>query len=481
MQQTETYSNTRLIPKFALLVLARVVSPLALFAIVVLIARLRGQGVLGEFSTVWVWLTIFQLASFLGLGEYVSKEVGARRGDASRYLTHGLLLGFFYSIVCAVLMAAAGAVLKYPDAVKHGITIGSVSIPFFVCTLTCQSVFTALQEIRFVAITALLEHTALLIACATVIGNGYGIVPLMWSVVVVRAMAAALNLVVSHRWVVPIRLEVDWNFWVGLLAPVAVFGVTGLCSQLFRRVSVVLLSKMDSMETVGIFSSAARLGEICLIVPSTFYLLILPIAASGYRKHKETTTGQIEGYARDLFVVVFLMVGGGWVLAEALLALVYGQPFAEAGWILRILMLVLLVHSAEIVYGMCCQAAGYHKITMYFSLLRAGIGIVLGVILIRQWGGVGAAVSILCSSAISLVMLQGVMKSKLGGLRWTQIIKKPALACSILVVALYPLKEHVNVLVLATIFISGFVLLLFLMNGFAPLQEKPLSTGRELK
>jgi len=309
------------------LIAARLVTPLASFVIIVLVARMWGPTFLGQYNTIWVWLAIFLHISLFGIGEYISKEVGAKRDSGAYYLTHGLLFVLFTSLICAVIMAGGAVLFKYPEEVKHGIMIASLALPFSAFILIFQAIFTVFQKIKYIGLACILESFLFLLMGSAVIIKGYGLINLVWCLVLARLLSSGLNFFIAHRYIARLRFQIDWDFFKKLLAPVAVFGLTGMASYIFWRVDVVMLSKMTDMAAVGLYSSARKLMEVCLLLPLNFYILNLPIAAQGYKNFRESVHQKIEKYTKELFVLVFFIFGFSIFFAESILRI---MPLAQS-------------------------------------------------------------------------------------------------------------------------------------------------------
>ncbi len=455
-----------MIRQLVTLMTVRLASPLASFLIIVLVARVWGRAILGQYNTVWAWLTIFQFISLFGLGEYISKEVGANHASGSKYLTHGLVFGVFSSLVCAIAMCGGAVLLEYPDEMKYAIMTASLALPFNACILICQATFMAFQKIRYIALACILETSLFLALGSAVIIHGYGLIMLFWSLIFSRVLASGLNLFLAHRRIARLSFHIDWGFFRTLFAPVAIFGLTGVAYQIFMRIDIVMLSKMTDMIAVGLYSSASKLMEMCLILPMTFYILNLPVAAKEYTS-RESGHRKIETYARQLFILVFLVFGLGFLFAKSILGLTYGGPFMKAGWILKILMLAFLIHSGDMVLGMSCQAAGYHKFAMYVAIMRAATNVVFNFLFIPIWGAFGAALATLLSISLSFGTFQYFVKRTLGSISWIRIVRKPASVCLLMMALLFPLADRLNPWLLGCLFLLAYVFLLFAMNGFS--------------
>jgi PST family polysaccharide transporter len=312
-----------------------------------------------------------------------------------------------------------------------------------------------------------LENVLFIVTGAIVVIQGYGFVNLFWCLVLARASAAIFNLLVVHYYVAPLRFQIDWGFFREFLPPLAIFGVSSLAYQVFMRIDVVMLSKMTDMDTVGLYSSAANLMEVCTLVLIIFYILNLPAAAKGYRTIGTQIHDRIESNASQLFILVFLVFGFGFCFAQLIMPLVYGSSFVEADWILRILMVAFLIQAAESILAMSCLASDHHREVMYVVVGRAVVNIGLNLVFIPMMGALGAALATALSILFSLVAFQIFMKRSLGSLRWIRMLGKPALACLLVIGLLFPLADHVDAFLLGGVFLAGYGFLVFALNGFS--------------
>jgi O-antigen/teichoic acid export membrane protein len=467
MASIKTKSEPTMIYKLIGLILVRLTAPATSFLLIILIARMWGQELLGQYVTILVWLTLFLCISLFGLSEFMSREVGARPGKVSLFLSHGLLFVLATSLVCSAAMYGGAVLFRYPDSVRQGMMITALALPFASFILVCQAVFTAFQKIKYIALTSVTENILYLLVGIVIILNDYGLISLIWCFFGVKAVASIFNLIVSHKYVAPLQFEIDLDFIKKLLAPVAAFGIIGIAGQIFMRIDVIMLSKMTDMIVVSLYASASKLTEICLGLPLYFYILNLPVIARGYKSSRETVHGQIEALTGQLFILVTLLCGLVYFFSEPILVLLYGQPFAEAEWMLKILMISFFVMSAETVLAMSCQAAGYHKISMSISVGRAVINVALNYVLIPTYGGIGAALATLLAIISSFFLYQYALRRFVGSIDLIRVIMKPLLVCLSVMFLLYPLSERLNVFLLGFMFLAGYGLIYLAFSGFS--------------
>jgi O-antigen/teichoic acid export membrane protein len=454
------------------LLAAKILSPIASFLIVVLVARIWGKTELGQYQTILVWLTIFQFISLFGMGEYITRAVGKDISKGSLYLIHGLFFGIIMSIICAAVMTGSAVIVNYTVEVKHGIFIAALVLPSVVISLICQAVFTAFQRIKYITLVSLLENFSMICIGLIVVFKQLGLLNLIWVIVIVRLLASVLNLYIT-KYIIRLRFQIDWGFLLKLLPPVAIFGLTGVAFQLFMRIDIIMLSRMTDMTSVGLYSSASKLWEIGLMLPMAFYVLNLPVAARGYQNFSGSIPQNIEDYTKTLFIFIFLVFGFCTLFAKSILQFIYGQPFIAAAWIFRILILAFLIQSGEMVLGMICQAAGYHKAVMHIALLRAASNIVFNIFFIPLWGLTGAAFATLLSILISFLVSHYFVSKALHDFRWMNIAIKPCLMCLFIIFLLLPLKEWINNKFLWFMFILGYGFMVCIIYRYLPLRADP--------
>jgi len=452
---------------FGLLV-AKLFSPLSSFLLIVLITRIWGTESLGQYSTVLVWFAIFQFISLFGAGEYLSKEIGRKPSAASRYLIHGLFFGLVASLICMVCMGGGAMFFNYSRDIQYSILAMSISLPFVASIMICHSVFTTFQKIKYVAIASVLESALIMLSGIFVIYRHYGLFMLIGCLVIIRIVSAVLNLYIVHTYVVRLEypVKLDRSFLKKLVAAIAIFGVTGMAFQLFMRIDILILSGMVDMVDVGLYSSASKLWEMCLMLPLTFYILNLPVIAKAYQSSEGTVQEETESYVRNLFIPVFLIFGFVFFFAESMLQFIYGPSFGSALWLLRILILAFLIQSGEMVLGMICQASGHHKAAMNIAVFRAGANIVLNFVLIPVMGLPGAALATLLSIVFSFIVFHIYVRGTLHQFRWFSVVSRPAVICLFTMVVLFPLRDHINTIALYVMFVLGYALLIFVPTGF---------------
>jgi len=176
---------------------------------------------------------------------------------------------------------------------------------------------------------------------------------------------------------------------------------SGFAIMVYIKVDLVMLGEMVGSQMVGLYSAAVKISEIWYFIPSAIVASVFPSVV----KAKEESEG--EYYAKmgrlfSLMAVLALAIALPMTfLSDRLVNILYGRSYASAG-------AMLSVHIWAGVFVFMGVAREYWIVNegfIRFSLISATIGmimnVVLNLILIPRYGGLGSAMATVISYGIS--------------------------------------------------------------------------------
>jgi O-antigen/teichoic acid export membrane protein len=181
----------------------------------------------------------------------------------------------------------------------------------------------------------------------------------------------------------------------------------------FSRFDVTFLSKMASDADVAIYSIAARLYDLALIVSQVLAMVLLPILARLHAKCPDAVSQLCK-----LVLRYGLIVGAPAAIcmsfaAHPIIVSVFGEKFAAAGLPVQILMCATLVMSANQLMATVLLVFNLQRFDLV-ALTAAGLTLVIGLLLlIPALGIVGAAFAVLCGAIIQCVVRIFIIRAKL--------------------------------------------------------------------
>jgi O-antigen/teichoic acid export membrane protein len=191
------------------------------------------------------------------------------------------------------------------------------------------------------------------------------------------------------------RWTFDGSIWRLLWREAGTFAGMAIFSTIHMNIGQIMLSKLHSVESVGIFSAADRLVDVCRTFPVAFSAALLPFFT------KEYITGvdrlrQIAVYSlRYVFIGACPVVIGTAVLADQFIALIYGGKFFAAGPVLRLYIFCLIPFSMVYILAQVLVATDNQRVDLMINIVAAVMNFVLNFLLIPVFAEIGAALAAL--------------------------------------------------------------------------------------
>ena len=157
---------------------------------------------------------------------------------------------------------------------------------------------------------------------------------------------------------------------------------------------------------MAVYGLAYRVLEGLMVLPAYFMLALFPEIARLTEDRARVDGIVTAALARDGGVRAAACVVLGIVFADDIVAVIGGDAFADAAWVLRILMLALGISYVNGVYGNALLAIGRQDALFKWSLVILGFNLAANLALIPPFGVVGASIAVVLSEALAFLAVR---------------------------------------------------------------------------
>jgi O-antigen/teichoic acid export membrane protein len=212
---------------------------------------------------------------------------------------------------------------------------------------------------------------------------------------------------------------------------------TMLALLVFNADLIILRFFRDS-ETIGWYAAAYTLVSFLANLGLTYGFAVMPQVARSAAEPARTASLVRESLVFASALTLPLAVGGLFV-ADDLVRLVFGDPYAAAGLPMRILLWSVPVAWLRSVSQLSLVALGRQRAVLGVTAIGAVLTVVLDLALIPRYGMVGAAAVTVAAEVVRLVAMQVVL-ARVGiatpGLRawWRPVIATAAMGAVLMLV-----------------------------------------------
>lgn len=418
-----------------------VLNPFISFFLVLVISRYLGVEGLGKYSLVLSYVAIFGTLAAMGLGDLCVREVAKDVSRAHLFLVNACGLGALSSVLAVLAMDAVVIALGYESELVSAAIICSFSILASTPIVFMEAIFRSLEKSHYVAITFVAENVVRVGVCVWLLLSGHGVIPLFTAILGTRLFGALLMFHFYVRVVGLPREGLDSKILRFLLRQAPTFTSIVLFSTIHLSIDQIMLSKLQDLSSVGLYSAADRILSISKTVPVAFSSALLTYFSKDFKGHPGSLKRLCEDSLRYVALAVFPVVIGTSVLADQFMPLLYGKDFIRAGDLLRIHMVSLVPFSMVYILAQVLIATDNQRVDLTINAVAAVLNAALNFLLIPPFGAMGAVIATLISIIVFNQLQYWYIRKNLFSLPLFKSMIRPLVAALIMGGCTFLLKD----------------------------------------
>ncbi|HEV3164310.1 MAG TPA: polysaccharide biosynthesis C-terminal domain-containing protein [Isosphaeraceae bacterium] len=366
------------------------------------IVRNLGASGFGQWATAASLVNVASLLMNLGLRGTFVRSVAKDSRSARQALAEQLGIRLLLCLIGAFGATGACIALNYPRVVIECAVIASAGLFLTTFATTLSDLLQGLHRISVYAAVGFIAGLALTGASIVVTWLRFGPVGLSVAYLFGPLVSAVLLFAYVQRNLFPVQTRWSLGRSWRLLKDAKFFAIQNVTNTLSVNAELLLLPKLVGSHEYGYFSAGllliSRLGIIPESLGSTFY----PVIARASAKDPKLATSEV---VRSLFFMLIVS------LPVVVVVTFFSGPVAHVLFpkspdackrVICITIWALPLLGMECVSGYALNAAGREASHARITLYAAAMNLVLAVVLVTQFGIVGAAWSYLLRTAVKV-------------------------------------------------------------------------------
>lgn len=371
----------------------------------IILARYLAPHGFGLLAFAISFASFFGVLPGFGMGSLAMRDLARDPDRLQDYLSNGLIAKAILSVAALGLMGVVVWSMGYPPARSVVVLLAGTLVALEATLRFCTAFFQAAQRMTPVATLSLARQGGFVLTALWVVWFKGGIIEVLGLRVLVY-----LAILATSVWLIDRRLQrIRWGFnlpftWQILKAsfPFA------LMSLFVADINTVMLSMMQGDAMTGWYAAAQKFWVAFTFIPLSMRGVLLPAMAKLSRESPSALGDSLTRSCRYLVMIALPIAGGIFVLADRLVAFVYGSAYLAAVPVLRILIWTLLFDFVNHALMPALAAVDRERQASVCLGIAALVGILTNLIAIPRWGHVGAAMTTLLSVAL-VCGLQGAL------------------------------------------------------------------------
>lgn len=380
---------------------AKGLQPIISFAMILAIGRKLGVTAFGIFSTAISLILIFQIIASFGLRTLITREVARHRDKVQSYIVNSLYIAVPLSIVTGIVMCVfVNYVLKLDASTTKMTSLLGLSL-LATAVLECfEGILAGFEKIQIISYIYLVENIFKVGICVVLILIRYQLLAVIVVHVITRYLALALYLPSIMKLGKKAKLRPDFSFIKSLLKTAYIFALIMILVTIYWNIDVVFLNKIDGNDAAGIYSGAKRFVLFLITLIQSFFTAFFPVISGLYESRSESFQNACKKSLQYLMVVAIPITVIMTLMADKIFYFTFGKGFEQSAGVLRILIWIIIPYSISQVFAYALLASDNQRIDLRVNAIALACNIILSIILINQYGYMGAAISALVSILI---------------------------------------------------------------------------------
>ncbi len=365
------------------------------------IARQAGVETLGAYATVMTVFLFAQQLPLLGLHLLLIRDVAADPSGGGQWIAASMRIALVFALILGVALAIAG-VAAFDGRLRTPLLFVGLSMIPTAVTMVAESVLTATQDMRRVAIVNVAEASYRFASTLALLWLGFGLDAWLAAFLFGRVMSA------GAYWSGPVEQHFSWRHprivssIRRYLAQAPVLLAILVTSTAIARLDLLLLSWVVSFDVVGQYAVATKAFELAGMASSILVTAIYPVLTVVHANEPERLRSMAESALRWLLAIGLPVAAVAGMVAEPIVRVAFGAQFGMSTQVIPWLMFAAVLMAASQIVASVFLIEGAQALDL-MALLS---GCVAMIALVLSWGpsygAVGAGWAVLAAHLLQL-------------------------------------------------------------------------------
>lgn len=374
------------------------------FAFGIYCVRKLGDVAYGRYAAALAYVGSVAMLTDLGTSTFSLREM-ARAKQAMSHIVPDLqsLRALLSAVVVVALTLAVWALGKPPEIVL-GVCIASCGLLLYAVQGPLETAMIAAERLDLRAAVTVLNQAVFILCALVALLSGAGYIGLL-----AASLVGVLAMTLASRYVVRTALRVQFDRpnrarWPGLLRASWPFGVSGAAGEFAARFDTIFLSFTLTDAAVGWYNAPYTLIVSPLLLAQNFGTALQPVLIRQHHSENGVVGASVRRAVRYVLLASVPLAIGGAVLADHIIVTLYGQSFAPAIPVMRVLICLLPMQFVLEILGRAAIALHLERAMMRVNAVGAVVGVVLVAVCVPTFGVIGAAVAAVVARATVLAL-----------------------------------------------------------------------------
>ena len=345
------------------------------------------------------------LISDFGITEFTKRSVARDPTITDRYFSNGFVWKALLAALSWILMIAVAHVLTEDPTTRYVVAIlgvGAITRAFKALPI---ALFQAKERFDLSTISQLTHHFLVFTFVTIALALGSGLLGFSIVFVAVKLVDVVLTYVLMVRTrIAKFRLAFDKKFMMQLQRQAIPFGLFVVVVQVYAYADTIMLAAIRGDTEVGLYNAAYKIYEGMTLIALVLHQAISPQLARLYSADLAAHGYTAQRALKFAAMVAAFCSFSGFIFSGFVIRVAFGQLYIPSTASLQILSISFMFVTLNYVLNAIMVSIDRQMALLIFVSITLLLNIILNLVLIPQFGHVGAAAATAMSTLVMTVM-----------------------------------------------------------------------------
>lgn len=370
------------------------------FFYTIFLARNLGVEDFGLYSAALAYYSLFMALADFGFSRFLMREVAKGSLKIGEVFSHITILrltitSLFFAVFSLFLYALD------PDKLRVSLTLLAVlTVLPASLTQTLDSIFLALQKVRYSSLALVLLNFATMLSGVFLIVSGFGVTGALTALILGQMIYLIILFIFLKKQKVPIFSMVKLKILKQAVGGAIPYGLLSILGLVYFRIDTLMLSYLRGNFETGIYSAGYKFLEAVIFIPASFSVVLFPTLAKLHNNVSEIKKIYFKSLKLMVSLGITLLLVYFFVLPEMIKILM--PQFLAATQAVKILALSIpFIFAATPGVQVLLSSDKYLKTVILLSIFTVAFNIIFNLYFIPKFGFRAAAWITVISDTVS--------------------------------------------------------------------------------
>lgn len=391
------------------------------------IARMLGKEQLGLYSTTMTFVMLSMPVAVWGFDQLLLREIARHRSKLGTYLLNAGLLTSITAVVTASAVALLTQFLNYSGTLQTLIWIAAfLVIPTYAESLIFETAIKGLEQMEWIALVRF-PLTLLRVGVSLfLLFRGYDLAIVFVVLALYYGVTCLFYFRILKRVNSEFELHLDRSLSLNLTTTAVPFVLIGVFGITFKQIDRVLLSTLEDVEAVGVYSAGATLVLMIHLLAPALMESLFPGLARVYATSRERFSTISARLLKLVFVTIVPVAFVVFTLAQPLVLFVYSSEYLPSVVVTQILAFGIVPAFLGKFLFRTILASDNERVTLGVAFVNSVVNIALNFVLIPRFGVVGASVAAVLTECTGFLQNLLFVHFKIVPMNFIDVLWKPS-------------------------------------------------------